>query len=112
MVIGGKWVMTEDEIKKQEMEILYRHEKARKNLDALFLTVRQVKKKFSQVTILLGELEGSTFDVHGPATDLLKLPVMEYVEVLSLAAVKALSESVIRAQKELAEAAEDKRRLG
>ena len=23
MVIGGKWVMTEDEIKKQEMEILY-----------------------------------------------------------------------------------------
>ena len=112
MVIEGRWVMTEDETKKQEMEILYRYEKARKSLDALLLTVRQVRKKFAQVANLLNELEGSEFGVHGPATELLKLPNMEYEQVLGLAAVKALSESVIRAQKELAEAMEDKRRLG
>jgi hypothetical protein len=103
--------MTEDEKKRQKMEILYRHDEAIKSLDGLLLTLRQVRQKLGRVVKLLTELESSEFGLHGPATALLELPKPEYAAVCDFLAIQALAESILRAQRELSEAEEDKRRL-
>jgi|HubBroStandDraft_2_1064218.scaffolds.fasta_scaffold721090_2 hypothetical protein len=112
MVIEGRWVMSEEEVKRHQGDALLALREARQELNLLLATAGQMSKKFYRVAELLRDLKTSTSFPRGPAVDLLQLPVMDYGEPLNLAAVKALANAIVSAQKRVAEASQHARDLG
>src|SRR5580692_5129542 len=77
MVIEGRWVMSEEEVKRHQGDALLALREARQELNLLLATAGQMSKKFYRVAELLRDLKTSTSFPRGPAVDLLQLPVMD-----------------------------------
>lgn len=112
MVIDGRMVLSEEEVDRHRADALLRCRKAKQNLSLLLATADQMSKKFSRTAKLLQDLKTSDSLLHGPAVDLLQLPEMEYGEPQNLAAVKALANAIVLAQRQVAEASQHARDLG
>ncbi len=112
MVIEGRWVMSEDETKRHRADALLALQDAKQNLSFLRTSVDQMSKRFYRAAELLQCLMTSNDYVHGPAVNLLQLPEMEYGEPQNLAAVKALVNAIVAAQRQVAEASQHAHDLG
>jgi len=112
MVIDGRLVLSDEDIQRQQGAALLECRKAKQALAHLLATADQMSKRSQRVAKLLQSLQGSNDFMSGPAVDLLQLPDMEYGEAQSLATVKALANSVILAQRQIAEATQRARDLG
>jgi hypothetical protein len=112
MVIDGRMVLSEADVERHQADALLQCRKARQNLSLLLSEANQMSKRFFRTAKLLAELKTSDSFLHGPAVDLLQLPEMEYGEPQSLAAIKGLANSVILAQRQVAEASEHARDVG
>ncbi len=111
MVINGEYVLTDDDVRTQRMRALYALDEAQKNLDRLLAEAKVFSGKLHRVARMLGELEAEPVSPVTSEAPLLALPKMEYDEVLNLVTIKALANSIALARKEVADAAEVKRRV-
>lgn len=112
MVVDGRLVLSDEEIQRQQGAALLECRKARQALSHLFTTADQMSKRSQRVAKLLQSLQTSNDFMSGSAVELLQLPDMEYGEAQSLATIKALANSVVLAQKRIAEASQHARDLG
>lgn len=113
MLTNGEWVMSQNETEAIEGAALVAVEKAKRNLGVLLGQLRTMRQRYYRLADLIAEFESSNDLLRGPGVDLLILPDMEYGhDQLGLAAVKAVTNAVIKARKELAEAQERTRSMG
>jgi hypothetical protein len=112
MVVEGQWVMSEAEISRQQGAALLEYRKAKQALEHLLTTADSMSKQARHVAKLLEDLRRSNDYIHGPGTELLQLPKMEYGETYNLAAITAFANSVILALKRVEEATQHTRELG
>jgi hypothetical protein len=112
MVINGEYIQTDEDIRNQKMRALYAHQETTENLNRLIAEAHDVSRKHHKIAKLLGELETSAPLLATSEVPILTLPEMEYGESLTLTTAKALANSIALARKELADAAETKRKVG
>ena len=112
MVINGEYVLTEEDIRNQKARALLAHQEARENLDRLITEAHDAGKKHYRIARLLSDLEAETDSPATSEVPILSLAEMEYRDSLALATAKALANSIALARKELADAAETKRKVG
>ena len=112
MVINGEYVLTDEDIRTQRMRALYAYDEAGKHLDRLLADAKVFGRKLYKVASMLRDLEPEPESPLSSESPLLTLPKIEYEEVLNLATVKALANSIALARKELADATEVKRKVG
>jgi hypothetical protein len=94
------------------MRVLYTHQEAQENLNRLIAEAHDVGRKHYKIARLLGELEAVASSPATSEVPILTIPEMEYGESLTLVTAKALANSIALARKELADAAEVKRKVG
>jgi hypothetical protein len=112
MVIHGEYVLTDEDVRTQKMRALYAHDEAQKHLDRLLADAKVISGRLYKVAHMLGGLETEPESPLTSESPLLTLPKTEYEEALNLATIKALANSIALARKELADAADVKRKVG
>ena len=112
MMADGQWVVTADEVDRKKGKALLELQRAKERVAALYDDAGEAARKFLKVGKLLGSLESQRGSFQGPATELLQLPVMDFDPIVNLAAMKALTNAILTAERELQEASRKAQSLG
>jgi len=112
MVSDGRWVTTESETRRRKADAVYAQREAERELNFLYDTAEEMGRKLSQIAALFRDVKASQDHLHGPLTQILQLPEMEYGEMVNLVAVKALANAIVAAERTLREASQKVQDLG
>jgi len=111
MVSDGRGVVTESETRRRKADAVYAQREAQQELNFLCDTAEEMGCKLSKVAVLFRDVKASQ-DRQRLLTQILQLADMEYGEMINLAAVKALANTLVTAERTLREASQKVQDIG